>query len=124
MLAVKSYTKEYIDRSEGQTHLLLDDIQANDQIFLQSVLLALNDRFSNRMHTMENNITSSFNALTELRLVAEAIKSGKPIVFPKHFQYESIFSFQNGNSIKLTREKLLAFIELFFKQIRQIFQLN
>lgn len=30
-----AYTKAYIDRAEGQTHLLLDDVQADDQYFFR-----------------------------------------------------------------------------------------
>ncbi len=119
-----TYTKAYIDRSEGQTHLLLDDVQTDDQIFFQTVLLSLDERFEGRMHSMEKNITGVFNSLIELRIIDQAIMSGKAIVFPNDFQYESFLAFKNGDQIVLTREKLLAFIELFFKQIRQVFQLD
>ncbi|MHA5130361.1 hypothetical protein R5P67_00845 [Oenococcus oeni] len=117
-----AYTKTCIDRAEGQTHLLLDDVQADDQIFFQTVLLSLDERFKGRSDSLEKNITGVFNSLVELRIINQAIMSGKAIVFPSDFPYESFLSFKNGDQIVLTREKLLAFVELFFKQIRQIFQ--
>ncbi|MDN6967949.1 hypothetical protein FCS83_05145 [Oenococcus sp. UCMA 17063] len=104
--------------------MLLDDVQTDDQIFFQTVLLSLDERFEGRMHSMEKNITGVFNSLIELRIIDQAIMSGKAIVFPNDFQYESFLAFKNGDQIVLTREKLLAFIELFFKQIRQVFQLD
>ncbi|EHN58305.1 hypothetical protein [Oenococcus kitaharae] len=121
MPAIQHYTKEYIDRSEGQTHLLLDQVQSKEQIFLQSVLLSLDRRFANRALDQADKITESFNSLIELRIINQAIMAGRPIVFPDGFPYESVLSFKNGDNVYLTREKLMAFVDLFFKQLRQIY---